>query len=138
MFEKMLDAPYKRVGVDVRLVPKYYSHDIQDDSEMALAPARPLCLRLLINPTFNLNALSEKDVNMLQSLDFNVLAFHQRIPNEFEREHYLWMLLMKMFYKLDLVREFQISELNLYRYISLAIIDTNVGKIHRNCLQKIS
>lgn len=86
---------------------------------MALASARPMCLKLLIYPAFNLNALAAEDVQKLGSLDFNVLGFYQRIPTEYEREHYLWMLLMTMFHKLDLVREFQISELNLYRYAML-------------------
>eukprot|EP01126_Amoeba_proteus_P004721 TRINITY_DN11569_c0_g1_i1.p1 TRINITY_DN11569_c0_g1~~TRINITY_DN11569_c0_g1_i1.p1 ORF type:complete len:404 (-),score=75.20 TRINITY_DN11569_c0_g1_i1:79-1290(-) len=84
---------------------------------MVLAPSRPMVIRILFCPVFNLAAVSECDLEQMETLNFNVLSFFSRIPDEFSREHYLWLLIMRMFIKFDLVEYFKISETRLYRFI---------------------
>eukprot|EP01126_Amoeba_proteus_P041734 TRINITY_DN449_c0_g1_i17.p1 TRINITY_DN449_c0_g1~~TRINITY_DN449_c0_g1_i17.p1 ORF type:complete len:383 (-),score=66.47 TRINITY_DN449_c0_g1_i17:149-1297(-) len=56
------------------------------------------------------------DLNLLDSSNFDTLSFIDTIPNEAQREHYTWLLVMHMYHRLGLVKEFNISENNLFRF----------------------
>jgi hypothetical protein len=93
MFERMLDVPYHVANVDV-----------------ALAPPRALFYRMLLSPTINLNVLSMEEKRALMTLDFDLFPY-----KDMENEDILFVLLMTMFYELQLPQTFKISDKTLYR-----------------------
>lgn len=95
--------------------------------EIVLAPSNVQnTIYTLLYPTFNLNSISKAEVDSLLSLKFNVLAFDRGIANTYERENHMVLLLMHMFLYHDLIREFNIPEDNLYRFIG------TIGRKYRN------
>jgi hypothetical protein len=66
-----------------------------------------------------LNAVSAIHLDALSTLNFNVIEICEKMESERQYEHYLWLVLMHMFHRLELVKEFNIPEQNLYRYLEL-------------------
>lgn len=129
-FSKLLSHPYfnpqrmkseeeeiKTEGIKQPMLPQtdeIYKAKILEDNveELALAPAQPFHFRYLISPVFNLNSVSYKDLEMLDTLDFDVLPYQEQADLE-----YPVLLVFHIFRKLGLIDAFRIPHNTLYRFL---------------------
>eukprot|EP01126_Amoeba_proteus_P041728 TRINITY_DN449_c0_g1_i1.p1 TRINITY_DN449_c0_g1~~TRINITY_DN449_c0_g1_i1.p1 ORF type:complete len:187 (-),score=29.67 TRINITY_DN449_c0_g1_i1:314-874(-) len=123
LFGNLLLSPFGRLASEnaMRLTINssndFLSMESADDS-MALAEPRAINLDILF-PTYNLNSVSEEHLKLLGSTEFDTLSFIDIIPDETQREHYMWLIVMHMYIKLGLVEQFKIPEDNLFRSLRL-------------------
>lgn len=90
---------------------------VQSRTPIALGPPRKLFIQPILHPIYNMNVVSDADLKDLPTLNFNVLKFHRQMDKEKEREHHLIMCLLHMFHGLGLIKEFQIPEDTLFRFL---------------------